>query len=150
INLSSSVTAPDPNEQFTAYQWTVTTTTTGSGGTPSVVVIASGTGPRISFPAPTGGSDSVTLTVTDADGGTRAAHTAIVVVPAGQALNLTPADFASTSQVNVLASGNDTISAGGAPAGSTVVLTAIGGGNTLIGGPGINYLYGDSGSNLLE
>src|SRR5262249_22619264 len=138
INLAAQITQPDPAERFT-YSWSATVggqTTTGTAATFSYT------------PGP--GLNVVTLSITDDDGGSASATSSVLVIDPGTSRVLQPSDVPSgVTQLNTFALGGNTIDASQLPAGTTVVLTAAGTDNTLIGGSGVNILYGDSGKNTL-
>jgi Ca2+-binding RTX toxin-like protein len=140
VNLTASITQPDPQEKFPSYAWTATA---------NGQVIKQGTGPTFSY-TPAAGKNVVTLVVTDDDGGVGLATTSVLIVAPNTTTMLQPTDLpAPGAAVIAFAPGNSTIDASELPADSTAVITATGTGNTLIGGPGTNVIYGDSGLNTL-
>src|SRR5205807_4067196 len=86
------------------------------------------------------------------DGGTGTGSTTIRVVPQNAPpLTLHNSDLAGASELLVLALGGDTVDASQITnTSATVTLAAVGSHNTLIGGPGVNIIQGDSGFNTLK
>src|SRR5205807_4144860 len=115
-------------------------------------------GPVFPFkvPGPSGGNETITVTVAetagDPDGGTGTGSTTIRVVPQNAPpVTLHNSDLAGASELLVLALGGDTVDASQITnTSATVTLAAVGSHNTLIGGPGVNIIQGDSGFNTLK
>ncbi len=145
INLTASVPDPGADDLFT-YLWSVTSSDKSVG-----VQFPSNNGPNFTFSGQLGVNYFITLTVTDNDGGSGTATTQLLIAQPGQTLVLQYGQNVptGTTQVLAIAAGGATIDASALPNTVSVVETAVGGHDTLIGGAGPTYLQGDSSFNSL-
>jgi Ca2+-binding RTX toxin-like protein len=141
FTLSLVADVPNPGADVDNFQYAWTATDVSSGST----TVQSGSSPDFVFSGVQEDTYTVTLEVTDEDGGDQTITVPVELATSGQTVVL-PAMTAS----QVLAVANDGAMIDGSALTVPFVASAVNGSATLIGGAGPNVLQGDSGFNVLE
>lgn len=147
VSLIADVPDPGKDDAF-AYTWTATDLDSG------VPTVQSGNSPDFMFSGPAEDNFSVTLAISDDDGGNETVNVPLDIVqakPGGFTFHAT--DIAGASQIvaiAIISNLGDTVTIDGNAVTEPFVAAAVGNGHaTLIGGQGTNVLQGDSGFNSL-
>ncbi|HQU42586.1 MAG TPA: right-handed parallel beta-helix repeat-containing protein, partial [Pirellulales bacterium] len=149
VDLTATVPDPGSDDPF-SYAWTVTDpsgNTWPSNSNAAVTNVSTNGLPDFSFTDTSSGTYTVSLTVTDDDGGNATASTPILTVGANSTLTLTAPPAGATQVLAIALGAGATIDASGLP--TPVVEAALGGHDSLVGGSGSSVLQGDSGFNTL-